>query len=111
MENTTEVEEVSEDELSEEDFAFFAEEGESYEEDDFQEEPDEEFENLSTSDLEIPESDENFVIIGYIMGTHGLKGEVKVRIETDFPVERFERVSWRNGTKILFKVVLGTFSP
>ena len=27
--------------------------------------------------------------IGYVAGTHGIKGEIKVKIQTDFVEERF----------------------
>ena len=34
----------------------------------------------------------SFVEVGWIRGSHGVKGEVKVISRTDFPEERFEKV-------------------
>jgi 16S rRNA processing protein RimM len=39
-----------------------------------------------------------YYLVGTIIATHGIKGELKVKIETSFPEERFKK-----GSKLFFK--------
>lgn len=52
----------------------------------------------AAAEAEIATNVEDFVEIGTIAETHGIYGELRVRSLTDFPEERFEKVTKNNST-------------
>lgn len=54
----------------------------------------------------------NLIEIGYVLNTHGIKGELKIKLLTDFPVKRFEantEIKFYNNGKLIYTGLVESF--